>query len=139
MTHSHQFEELVTSPSPIGFFVVLRSTLENFVYLIKCFEDLPINWTLFKFHNIAGESASFIRENELYLAHLLNQIWVSAQTVTSLGVKNVHVFAYQPRLAKFDHFQDYVERDRDQMRVCHLVSKVFDQKLYEPWICSSDI
>lgn len=92
-----------------------------------CWEDLTVDTTAFKDHLIGSESSSFVCENKLNLAHLLNEVAVPTLGKPGFFVVNRNIFADQIWLPKFHNLQHHIERNRDHMRV----SDPEDQHFYD--------
>mmetsp|Transcript_30197 Transcript_30197/g.40147 ORF Transcript_30197/g.40147 Transcript_30197/m.40147 type:complete len:232 (-) Transcript_30197:770-1465(-) len=93
--------------------------------------DLRADLTLFELHFVLGERASFVAENELNLAELLDQVRVATQGevhVLRVREKHLHVVIDHLGLDELEHFDDDVEADGDHVAVGNLIG----EKLGDP-------
>ena len=72
--------------------------------VLLAFKNHPIDATLLKYHLIEGERTSFISEYKFNLAHLLNEIGVSADCEAEFFIVNTYIFPYDIGLAQLHNF-----------------------------------
>lgn len=106
----HQLEKLKY------FIELLRAAILQLIQeFLFCSVYFASDRTLLVLHDVAGERAGLIRKDEFDLAHFFDEVRVATEGEAGFRVVDVHIRGDYVRLAHLDHFEDNVERDRDQM------------------------